>query len=76
MKRIWFLSLWVSLLACNADYRMDDPIPFQSFPDIEFSINLPQYNALQSNGGYVVIPYGAIQAGIRGIIIYRENATT
>lgn len=64
------------MLACGADDRIDDPIPFQTFSDIEFNINLPAYQALQVNGGHVVIPYGAIQAGIRGIIVYRENATT
>lgn len=56
---------------------MDDPIPFISFPDVVFNINLPSYSALQIDGGHVVISsFNGQQVGVRGIIVYRENATT
>jgi hypothetical protein len=65
------------MLSCGSDDRVDDPIPFESFPNIVFSINLPSYSALQVDGGHTVISsFNGEYAGIRGIIIYRENATT
>ncbi len=76
MRRLSVIFLFTVLLSCGSDGPIDDPIPFQSFPTISFSISLPAYSALQIDGGHVVIPYGAIEAGIKGIIVYRENLNT
>lgn len=77
MKKLLIPLLVFALLSCGSDERLDDPIPFQSFPDIVFSVNLPAYTGLQVDGGHTVIStFNGQQAGIRGIIVYRENATT
>jgi hypothetical protein len=70
------IFLFTALLSCSSDDRIDDPIPFEKFEDIVININLPSYTALKIDGGHVVIPDASINAGIRGIIIYRENSTT
>ncbi len=64
------------LFSCNSDDRVDDLIPFGKFPDIIINTSLPAYSLLQIDGGHIVIPDGTIDAGIRGIIVYRENSTT
>jgi hypothetical protein len=64
-------------VSCGVDDRIDDPFIFQSFPNIVFSINLPAYSNLQVDGGHTVISeFNTQLVGIRGIIVYRENATT
>lgn len=71
------LSTCIFIFSCGADDRVDDPIPFVSFPDIVFNINLPAYSALQIDGGHTTISsFNGQPVGIRGIVIYRENATT
>jgi hypothetical protein len=65
-KITWFFIL---ISACSPDL-VDDPIPFAAFADI--NIVLTSYPALSSNGGYILVNDG----GIRGIILYRKNATT
>ncbi len=57
------------LFSCNSDL-VDDPIPFQPFPDI--NIILSNHPALGSDGGYILINDG----GVRGIILYRKNSST
>lgn len=77
LKKIFTLLLFVSLLSCASDDRIDDPIPFRNFETIVININLPSYNALKINGGFVTITeFAGNSVGIRGIIIYRENETT
>ena len=77
MKKLFVVFLLTTLLSCGSDGPVDDPIPFQSFPNIVFNINLPAYSALQVDGGHTVVStFNGEQAGIRGIIVYRENATT
>jgi hypothetical protein len=77
VKRLLILTLCISILSCGADDPVDDPIPFESFPTIVFSINLPSYSALQVDGGHTVISsFNGQPVGVRGIIVYRENATT
>jgi len=61
--------LLLLLVACESDL-VDDPIPFLPFPDI--NIVIPNFPALSSNGGFILINDG----GVRGIILYRKNATT
>ena len=63
-----FLPLLL-LFSCSPEL-VDDPIPFQPFPDIIITIS--NYPALSSNGGYILIN----DSGVRGIILYRENTTT
>lgn len=63
------LLLLLFLFSCSHDL-VDDPIPFQPFPDI--NITLSNYPALSSNAGFILIN----DAGVRGIILYRKNSTT
>jgi hypothetical protein len=77
VKRFLVLSFCISLWSCSADDRVDDPIPFESFPDVVFNISLPSYSALLVDGGHIVISsFNGQPVGVRGIIVYRENATT
>lgn len=63
-------ALLFFLIACEPDLR-DDPIPPPApFPDIIINTSLPQFTALQFDGG---IMYH--DGGVRGLIIYRENAS-
>jgi hypothetical protein len=55
----------------------DDAIPYEAFGTIYVNINLPQYNlpghpGLKSDGGFAYYD----DAGVKGLIIYRENALT
>ena len=63
------LLLLLFLISCEPDL-VDDPIPFQPFPDI--NIVLPNHPSLSSDGGNIVINDG----GVRGIILYRKNSAT
>lgn len=49
----------------------DDPIPYVPFSEILINLNLPAYVALKTNGGSMTI-----DGGVRGIILYRVDATT
>jgi hypothetical protein len=68
------LALLVIMLcgfpSCNNGIS-DLPIPDAFFAEITFNLNQPQYITLKSDGGLV-----AIDGGVRGIILYRKNATT
>jgi hypothetical protein len=57
--------------SCNPDLR-DDPIPVASFGSVYINLNLPAYARLKTDGGY----YYYDDAGVRGLIIYRQNAST
>ncbi|HEU5292253.1 MAG TPA: hypothetical protein VFU05_16500 [Cyclobacteriaceae bacterium] len=61
--------LLLLLISCDSD-PVDDPIPFQPFPDI--NIVLPNFPALSSDGGFILVSDG----GVRGIILYRKTSTT
>jgi hypothetical protein len=64
-------SFWIGLLlilGCGRELT-DDFIPITSFPDIV--INLSFQNGLQVDGGTL-----AIDGGVRGIIVYRIDAST
>ncbi len=70
-------SLLGMLIGCGSDNPVDDPIPFLPFDDVVINYTLPAYSALQIDGGHVTIPYSkTVPAGIKGIIVYRENSTT
>lgn len=55
---------------CTPD-RGEDPIPYVPFSEILINLNLPAYVALKTNGGSMTI-----DGGVRGIILYRVDATT
>jgi hypothetical protein len=52
---------------CSTD-PVDDPIPFQPFPEIIINVNLPENLILRNTGGFK-----AVNGGVRGIILYRMN---
>ncbi|WP_157494020.1 hypothetical protein [Fulvivirga imtechensis] len=62
-----FISI---LFSCNEDVPRDE-IPYATFDDIRISLDLPAYNDLSFDGGYITL-----SQGVRGIIVYRENAST
>jgi hypothetical protein len=68
-----FLSwlLLVFLLACSNEL-FDSPIPEAIFEDIVINVSNPEYNNLHTLG-YV---YVGGDAGVRGIILYKENTNT
>lgn len=71
MNKLKFLicSVIVMISSCNEDsYR--EEIPYASFPDIYIQLDLPEYNDLSIDGGYILI-----DEGVRGIILYRENSS-
>ncbi len=62
---------FILLLACTRD-MYDDPIPLVPFVDIVINLNLPEYINLRTDGGSKELSTG----GVRGIIVYRLNAST
>jgi len=58
------------LLSCKQDL-LDDAIPQVFFDGMILNLNLPEYIALKSDGNTV-----SINGGVRGIIVYRKNAST
>lgn len=64
-----FLSLILSSIGCSDEFA-DGEIPPATFPDIVINLDLPQYNDLSIDGGYVLL-----SQGVRGIILYRVNAS-
>ncbi|HMV10163.1 MAG TPA: hypothetical protein PK325_08790 [Cyclobacteriaceae bacterium] len=77
MKKLIHFFLLGTLASCGSDNPVDDPIPFQPFADVVINYSLPAYSALQIDGGHITIPYSkSVPAGIKGLIVYRENSTT
>jgi nitrite reductase/ring-hydroxylating ferredoxin subunit len=58
------------MASCGSDLS-DDPITLASFPDIILDLNFPENAVLRNSGGSRII-----NGGVRGIIVYRENAST
>ncbi|MAO10614.1 MAG: hypothetical protein CMC07_06970 [Flavobacteriaceae bacterium] len=73
MKKIAFLLILTTLIACKSDDDKVDDNPFLTSPlvSLNLNLNLPQYNPLKFPGSSLVIT----QQGIRGIVIYNENNT-
>ena len=67
------INLWlVFCLSAVCGYsQADEPIPFANFSEITINLTFPQYGMLKSDGGYA-----EIDGGVRGIIVYRLDATT
>lgn len=68
--KYFFCCLAFGLLSCNDDAYQEE-IPLAFFEDIRVELDLPQYNSLSFDGGYMTF-----SEGVRGIILYRENAST
>ena len=56
--------------SCSDEVFIDE-IPLAAFDDIFINLDLPQYNDLSLDGGFVLLTQG-----VRGIILYRKNITT
>ena len=61
----------LGLASSCSNEPVDDPIPYQPFPDIVINLSLPEFISLSLDGGHV-----NTSGGIRGIILYRENSNT
>ncbi|MCI0750345.1 MAG: hypothetical protein L0Y35_00750 [Flammeovirgaceae bacterium] len=61
--------------SCSTDPAIE-PIPIVPFSDIQIDLNLPKYVALKSDGGVYFDDPDFELAGVKGIILYRKNATT
>jgi nitrite reductase/ring-hydroxylating ferredoxin subunit len=70
IKKSKFFLLLTILVACTPD-MLDDPIPRVPFVDVVINLNLPEYLALQTDGGHKELSTG----GVRGLIIYRANSS-
>ena len=64
-----FLTGLFTILGCSNEF-IDGEIPPASFDDIFINLDLPQYNDLTIDGGYILL-----NQGVRGIILYRVNAS-
>jgi nitrite reductase/ring-hydroxylating ferredoxin subunit len=51
---------------------VDDPIPLITFNDVVINLSLPEYSSLRLDGGMKLLN----NIGVRGVIVYRVNATT
>jgi nitrite reductase/ring-hydroxylating ferredoxin subunit len=76
-KRLFAHQLLLGLLClyagCTPDMS-DDAIPYVPFSPIVLNLNLPEYIALKSDGGYKTLTSST--GGVQGIIVYRINAST
>lgn len=63
------------LTACTPDLS-DDPIPPVIFEDIVLTLSLPENTTLNTDGGYRDLSQAYPASGVRGIIVYRKNAST
>ena len=72
-KSSFYLGIaWMLTLGACEPQLADDPIPLASFPDEVINLFLPEYSTLRVDGGYKEIN----KLGVRGIIVYRVNAST
>jgi nitrite reductase/ring-hydroxylating ferredoxin subunit len=65
---VYFIGLGM-ILGCEPELS-DDAIPYQPFDVININLNLPEYIGLKTDGGNTYI-----DGGVRGIILYRQNAS-
>ncbi|MEJ0034100.1 MAG: hypothetical protein WDO15_28900 [Bacteroidota bacterium] len=71
MVRFLFAIGVVLLMSCEPQ-MVDDPIPFVAFNDAVIQLNLPAFSKLRVDGGV----YAIDNIGVRGVYVYRVNATT
>ena len=71
MKKIAFLLLLFTVIACKSDDERLDNNPYLTSPfvNLNLNLNLPQYSSLKLPGNSVIIT----RQGIKGIVIYNEN---
>ena len=69
-KFLIHLAILCVVTGCTPDLR-DDPIPYVPFDVISINLNLPAYIDLKTDGRSMYI-----DGGVRGIILYRKNAST
>ena len=72
IRKSEFWLLIFLAISCKSNLS-DDPIPYSPFSDIVINLTFPAYLSLNTNGGFKSID---TNAGVRGIIVYRLNATT
>lgn len=70
MKRFVIFVAICTSTGCAPDLS-DDAIPWQPFDVISLNLNLPEYIDLKTDGRSMYI-----DGGVRGIILYRKNAST
>lgn len=66
-----FIALFIG--SCDSG-PMDDPIPLATFSEIVINLSFPDYNSLNRDGGFKELANQ--NAGVRGIILYRNSATS
>ena len=71
MNRFLVVLGIILFAGCQPDLS-DDPIPWQPFDVISINLNLPEYVNLNFDGRSISLD----DAGVRGIILYRQNAST
>jgi nitrite reductase/ring-hydroxylating ferredoxin subunit len=71
LKRAVF-AIGLMLLSGCEPQMVDDPIPLTTFTDVVINLSLPEYSALRVDGGLKLFN----NIGVRGVIVYRVNATT
>jgi nitrite reductase/ring-hydroxylating ferredoxin subunit len=78
LRRFFRGSFIAVLLVCGCGRDLsDDPIPVANFPDVTFNIIFPEYQPLQVDHGFKLISkVGAVNIGVRGVIVYRINSTS
>lgn len=69
-KNLFLLLFAFCFTHCDDDFQ-EIPLPPADFPDIVMNLRLPEFDDLQVDRGFIIIP----TAGIRGIIVYRQSAT-
>ncbi|MBK5278247.1 MAG: hypothetical protein JJE09_05220 [Bacteroidia bacterium] len=69
-KTKFCISILLVMVACQPDLS-DDPIPYIPFNEIIINLSFPEYATLRTDGGYK-----EVNGGVRGIIVYRVNATS
>ena len=74
----WMISMiWLLLCGCGRELS-DDPIPIIFFPNAVINLSFPEYQqSLAVDGGFkVVSTVAGSSVGVRGVIIYRKDAST
>lgn len=72
--RISKILFFVGFLFSCEPNLVDDPIPLQSFDNVVINLSFPEFIDLNKDGGFKDISDQG--AGVRGIIVYRNSATS
>ena len=70
IKNLTLLLFALFFIQCDEDFQ-EIPLPPADFPDVVINLTLPEFDDLRVDRGFIIIP----DAGIRGIIVYRQSAT-